>query len=353
MCSSCSAAAFGGPCTSVHASRSAPVSMLSVVVVIGRSLELGEAHGEPRGVAVERGKAVHHRRVVPGDDRGTGGRVAPQRRVAAVHVGEVAEYAERPLALEFVVVVDGVGRQHDRTVLAGHLEHQLAGRVTAHPHRRDTRRHLRAVLDQLDPLLGRGAAQLLDPVRVCVGGELGALGDRVGRPELELGAGHGHPRIGKQVEIANVVVVDVADHQQIDRGGVDPQTRQCIRWSAQAPTPHPFAPLGLKATVQHDRRRPGSVQRLEDPEVIAHVERPVGLAVGGPPVVGVAEGRLTLGVVHRQHAVGRRSLGHVTRRHGDHFVPRGVCTLPLPCRGRPRCSRASSPKAHSRSTVLR
>jgi hypothetical protein len=89
-------------------------------------------------------------------------------------------------------------------VFARHIEHELTGGVTADPHRGDPGSDLGPVLDQPDPLLSRGAAQQFDPVRVCVGGELGALRDGIGRPELQLHAGHGHARVREQVEVATL-----------------------------------------------------------------------------------------------------------------------------------------------------
>ena len=121
-----------------------------------------------------------------------------------------------------------------------------------------------------------------------MGGELGTLSDRVGSPELQLGAGHGHARIGEQVEIADVVVVDVADRQEVDRGWLDAQTRQCLSRRAQAVASEAFAKFRLKATVQDNRGRSRLVQSVEDPEVVAQLKRPVRLAVGRPPVVRLA-----------------------------------------------------------------
>jgi hypothetical protein len=204
-------------------------------------------------VAAAAGEAGEHGRIVAGHDLGAGlaGQL-PELVKGPVHLRQVRDHRGRPVALEFLVIVHRVRRDHRAAGRGRHCRHGLPGSVPADLQQLDPWRRGVAGLEQRQAAVGVDPPQFADVRRLGRPGELAARSERAG-PELVLAAGHDDLGRREGVQVADVVVVPVRRHHLGDRGRVDAEPGErrdgCER--RRAATPPPGA--RRKAGVDQDR----------------------------------------------------------------------------------------------------
>ena len=178
---------------------------------------------EPHHPAFETGLgrrvAIEHRGIVPGNDVGGRGREPPERSVALEHLADIVGGRKHAAALDVGIEVGGVGCEHDVAALRLHADRLQALGVAADLVHGDAGR------DLVDAVVEDDAAVE----------HLAHHGDDVlllERP-LEVGVAHAAPggvghlgvlqmiaRARKQIVVAGVVVMQVADDDVLDGLGL-------------------------------------------------------------------------------------------------------------------------------------
>ena len=148
-----------------------------------------------------------------------------QRVVGLVHLGQVGDDAEGPVALELLVEVHARRRRaRPSPPMRVDAERDLPGRVAAEEDRVHALGDLLAALQAAHaPGVDRGEdlAQLARLDRV---GELRAARERA-EPEVEVARRDEQLGVGEEVEVAGVVVVQVREHDARDGLRADPERR--------------------------------------------------------------------------------------------------------------------------------
>ncbi len=160
-------------------------------------------------------------------------------------------HRERPVLLDVLEVVRGVGGEHDRPVRRLDARHLRARRVPARVVHRDAGRELRVAVEQPHPSLPLERGETVDVVAFRVVAELAALG--VGtRPEVELRALGHEGRRGERLDVANVVVVEVREDHERHRRGVRAEARERLARRLDEGARAALVALRREADVEYD-----------------------------------------------------------------------------------------------------
>ena len=175
-------------------------------------------------------KAAHHLRVVTDQQR----RAPPSCQladggVARVHRAKVDHDLERPLELELLVVVNGVGGDDGRAAGGLHDQHRLAGRMPSDADRLDPGSDLRVAVEQPEAAVG----DPLDLLRLDQRREL-LVPSLWTRPELELPALDDQLRVREPLQVPGVVVVEMSEDHCRHGLGLDPDPPQRFVRRAEA-----------------------------------------------------------------------------------------------------------------------
>ncbi len=243
--------------------------------------------------------ARHHERVVAGHDVLLAGGEPTAFAVAFEHLADMEHDRERVAGRHVGVEVGGIRGDHDPAAPGEHAHELEAVAVAADQVQADAGRELLVAVVEVDPAaveLAHHAGHVLDverhaqaPVAHVAAGSVGHL------PVLQV-----EGRTGKDLEVADVVVVQMGDDHVLDLAGVDPECCQArLRVADDLAV---AAPAGLfgKTRVDHE----GALRGLRHPDEI--VERP------GPVVDVVAEHEvverraLVMGVFDGEQLVSRR-----------------------------------------------
>ncbi len=192
-----------------------------------------------------------------------------------------------------------VRRQDDVTRLGCHDGQLLTGRVAADDDRGDPVDDRLGVVREPDAPRATCFSKPCDLVRLDVGGELTARGERP-RPEVELPSRQDELRLRERVQVPDVVVVEVRDDQRRHLGRIDFEGRESLDRRAEARAPPARPDPGVEPRVDDDRLRPTA----EDPEVIGHLHDLVRLAVAREAVEELASRRAKAPVAHGEDLEG-------------------------------------------------
>ena len=227
-----------------------------------------------------------------------------QLRERRVHVDEAGDGREGHVALHLLVVMHGVGGEHDRPRGRLHHDHGLPGGVTAHPEHLDPRRHVIVVLEQdrppfADHIGQRLKLRLLNRVPEKNVARVGA------GPEFGLRAGHHDLGLIEVTQVADVIVVRVSDDHPRRAGALDAQLGQGVpRIDQHRPAAGP-ARVAAEPGVDDNR----AAVAPDNPEEVVHLHGAVRLAVGVVVEEYVAAGRRPGAVADDQHLM-------LAARHG-------------------------------------
>ncbi len=228
----------------------------------------------------------------------------PEFRERRVHVYEAGDGREGHIAPHLLVVMHGVGGEHDRPGRRPHHHHGLSRGVTADPEHIDPRRHLIVVFEQDRPSVADHPGQRL---------KLGLLNrvpeQRMARvragPEFGLRAGHDDLRLIEVTQVADVIVVRVSDDHLRRVGALNAQVCQGVpRIDVHGPAAGP-ACLTAEPGVDDN----GAGVAPDNPEEIVHLHGAVGLTVGVVVEEYVTAGRRPGAVPDDQHLM-------LATRHG-------------------------------------
>jgi hypothetical protein len=131
-------------------------------------------------------------------------------------------------------------------------------------------------------------------------------------PEVQLAAAGDEPGPREQLDVADVVVVEVREDDDVHGGGIDPEAAECLLRRTGGRTAPADADRRAEPGVDQD----GPLVVAEDPEVVVHGHRPVGSPVGAVGGVERCAGGLQSAVSHRYDVVDTSRV----RRLSSHLV---------------------------------